>query len=229
MTSCVAAAGFPARSFGECVAALAAVFRRPRGLNTDTAEALAASSSIAATRSDAPSAARFRVEMLPHLGSAYNLARFLCRDADAAQDIVQEAFLRAFRSFAAFRGGSSRAWILTIVRNCYRDWHVEQGRARATTEPICDADVDRRLPPDEITPETHLLRNAESQEVRRQLAALPEPFREVLVLRELEELSYREIAEVTASPVGTVMSRLARARKLFATAWSARADGEAAR
>jgi len=173
-----------------------------------------------------PAAARFRAEMLPHLDAAYNLARFLCRDPDAAQDIVQEAYLRACRSFATFRGGSARAWILAIVRNCHRDWRSDR-RQTETFDPIDEEGEEHAVPRDDETPETHLLRRSEAQEVRRHLASVPEPFREVLVLRELEDLSYREIAEVTATPVGTVMSRLARARKLFATAWSSSAGAAA--
>ena len=137
---------------------------------------------------------------------------------------MQEAYLRAFRSFASYRGDGDRAWILAIVRNCHRDWHA-RSKLDAMAEPLGEDDGDggdaRGSEPasSEESPETSLLRRTEAQEVRRHLEALPEPFREILVLRELEDLSYREIAEITATPIGTVMSRLARARKLFQAAW----------
>jgi RNA polymerase sigma factor (sigma-70 family) len=180
-------------------------------------------------------AAQFRTTIIPHLDAAYNLARFLSRDPDAAQDIVQDAYLRAFRSFGDFRGGSSRAWILAIVRNCHHTWLAERRRAsigELLADSACSAADEgeageRRVwPGDESTPETDLLRRSEAQEVRSTLEALPEAFREVLVLRELEDFSYREIAEATAIPIGTVMSRLSRARKLFEAAWRHRMGDE---
>ncbi|WP_413991381.1 sigma-70 family RNA polymerase sigma factor [Labrys okinawensis] len=176
---------------------------------------------------DAAALSRFQAMMLPHLDAAHNLARFLCRDADAAEDIVQEAFLRAFRGFADYRGGSPRAWILTIVRNCHHSWWQEQKRGR--TEPLDgglteEGEPKERtdLPHEEANPESSLLERDQAAEVRAVLGALPEAFREILVLRELEDLSYREISEVTTTPLGTVMSRLARARALFAEAWKRR-------
>lgn len=187
-------------------------------------------------RSHRESAARFRDIILPHLDAAHNLARYLSGDATAAEDIVQEAYLRAFRAFGEFRGGSSRAWILTIVRNCHLNWRAEQ-RRRSNHEPLEslpladdlspeDTGIAERadLPRDEITPETILAQRMEADEVRLVLAGLPEVFRETLVLRELECLSYREISDVTAIPIGTVMSRLARARAIFATAWRQRLE-----
>jgi RNA polymerase sigma-70 factor (ECF subfamily) len=189
------------------------------------------------SRPDAAAAIRFQDLIVPHLDAAHNLARFLSRDSDAAQDIVQEAFLRAFRSFGDFRGGSPRAWILSIVRNCHHDWRV--GRRRAPTvvamasEPSqgqIEGDVDSFDPGDgardEETPETNLLRRTEAEAVRAILDGMSEPFREMLVLRELEDLTYREIADVTALPIGTVMSRLARARKMFATIWRGQRTSE---
>jgi RNA polymerase sigma factor (sigma-70 family) len=177
---------------------------------------------------DAAALARFQAMMLPHLDAAHNLARYLCRDADAAEDIVQEAFLRAFRSFADYRGGSARAWILTIVRNCHHSWWQERKRG-ARVEPLDGGLNDEGeprertdLPHEETTPETALLERDQAAEVRDILGALPEAFREILVLRELEDLSYREISDVTTTPLGTVMSRLARARAMFAEAWKRR-------
>jgi RNA polymerase sigma-70 factor (ECF subfamily) len=183
---------------------------------------------------DAAAAARFQQTILPHLDAAHNLARYLSRDADAAQDIVQEAFLRAFRSFGDFRGGSPRAWILTIVRNCHNNWRSERkhsplaanderrparcGEAEGDIDTIDLDDIAR----DEDTPETNLLRRERSKTVQAVLESMPELLREVLVLRELEDMSYREIADVTSIPIGTVMSRLARARGMFEMIWQRR-------
>lgn len=172
--------------------------------------------------------AQFDATILPHLDAAYNFARFLSRDADAAQDIVQEAFLRAHRGFAQFRGGDARAWVFAIVRNCYRGW-ARSGRERAFKEtPLGDGPGGDGpegagaydLPSDEDTPEMGLIRRSEQQRVRAVIGALPEPMREVLVLREFEDFSYRQIAEMIEVPIGTVMSRLARARQEFSLAWT---------
>jgi RNA polymerase sigma factor (sigma-70 family) len=154
---------------------------------------------------------RFEELLVPHLDAAHNLARFITRDATAAQDVVQDAFIRAFRSFAGYRGGDAKSWLLAIVRNCSFDW-LRSGRrpdANAPMDPDELADVDVR------TPEHSAVRNDEIATVRAMIHRLPEPFRETLVLRELEELSYRQIAAVTGVPIGTVMSRLARARRLL--------------
>ncbi|MFO1037155.1 MAG: sigma-70 family RNA polymerase sigma factor [Geminicoccaceae bacterium] len=173
-------------------------------------------------RADPALRAAFRAQILPHLDAAYTLARFLARDATSAEDIVQEAYLRAFRGFARFRGANPRAWILAIVRNCHRDWRTGRGLPLASLDD--EEGVERvEALTDGATPEGDLLDRSRAQEVRAVLSDLPEAFREVLVLRELEDLSYREIAEVAAIPIGTVMSRLARARQLFAAAWTARA------
>lgn len=174
-------------------------------------------------------AARFRDQILPHLDSAYSLARFLSRDGSAAEDIVQDAFLRAYRGFDQYRGGNPRAWILTIVRNCYRSWHADTRRAaaRQAQAPSGGPNADDASDPFDLddlcaegdTPEAALLRRREADAVNVVLDSLPEPFREVLVLRELEDLSYREIADITGLTIGTVMSRLARARGLFRDKW----------
>ena len=152
---------------------------------------------------------RFERTVLPHMRAAYNLARWLARSDQDAEDVVQEACLRAFRFFGGFRGGDAKAWLLTIVRNTsYSAWHGV-GTA-GTTVPLDEdtPDVEDGAP----GPEDLLLQKASGQEVREALDALPVEFREVVVLRELEGLSYKEIAEVTQLPIGTVMSRLARAR-----------------
>ncbi|THD58324.1 sigma-70 family RNA polymerase sigma factor [Phenylobacterium sp.] len=164
--------------------------------------------------------ARFREVVLPHLDAAYNFARYLSRDATAAEDIVQEAFLRAFRAFPNWRGGSSKAWLFAIVRNCFLNWAagqrgdrpvVDEG-ALSEAQSLALANV---ADPDQETPEAALLRRRDAEAIRAVIENLPEPFRETLVLRELEELSYKEIAALTATPIGTVMSRLARARQML--------------
>jgi RNA polymerase sigma factor (sigma-70 family) len=175
------------------------------------------------------SLARFKQNVVPQLDAAYNFARFLSRDADAAQDIVQEAFLRAYRSFAGYRGGDARAWIFTIVRNCYHSWLMDRRRkSRLEVDHNGEGDSEElisNIPSDEDTPEATLLREAQSKAVRLVLDAMPRPLREILVLRELEELSYRQISDITELPIGTVMSRLARARSAFGDAWRRETEG----
>jgi RNA polymerase sigma-70 factor (ECF subfamily) len=155
---------------------------------------------------------RFRRLVLPHLDGAYNFARFLCRDSATAEDVVQEAFLRAYRGFGGFRGGDARAWLYAIVRNCVFS---------SPRSPPADDIAEQQLADEADTPEDALVRASEIRAVRVAIGALPEPFREAIVLRELEELSYREIAAVTGAPIGTVMSRLARARHMLAVALGA--------
>ncbi len=168
---------------------------------------------------------RFQQTIIPHLDAAYNFARFLSRDADAAQDIVQEAYLRAYRGFGGFRDGDARAWTFTIVRNCYHAWLQEGRRKSRYEQPMTDErDSDEGLSsPDpaseEDTPEAAFVRKSEAQRVREVINRLPDAMREVLVLRELEDLSYKEIAEIIDAPIGTVMSRLARARRDFGEVW----------
>jgi RNA polymerase sigma-70 factor (ECF subfamily) len=146
--------------------------------------------------------------MLPHQASAYSLACHLSRDPVAAEDIVQEAYLNAFRGFDGWHGGASKAWLLTIVRNCF----LAGRHGRPITDPIEDAED---LPMDEPSPEDNLIARREVGLLRLEIGRLPTAFREVLILRELEEMSYKEIATITGSPIGTVMSRLARARNLL--------------
>lgn len=166
---------------------------------------------------------RFHQSVLPELDAAYSFARFLCKDGDVAHDIVQDAFLKAFRAFGGFKGGDTRAWVFAIVRNCYRDWMLGRRRlARHEMKPLDDEGEDpaiERIASDQDTPEASLMRKSEAEAVRFVLMAMPRPLREILVLREIEDLSYREIATITTLPIGTVMSRLARARKEFAKAW----------
>jgi len=159
---------------------------------------------------------RFRSVMLPHMDAAYTLARYLTRDPSAAEDIVQEAFLRAYRSFDDWRGEAPKAWLLAIVRNCFLS-SVTSAAARASAQPLDDWTDD--LPGaliDQRNPEALLADKSEAAMLRRTIEQLPEPFRETLVLRELEELSYKDIAAIAQVPIGTVMSRLARARQMLA-------------
>jgi RNA polymerase sigma-70 factor, ECF subfamily len=152
--------------------------------------------------------ARFEQVVLPHLDAAYNLARWLVRDDADAEDLAQESFLRAFKFFGGFHGGNSRAWLLTIVRNTCYTW-LQQKRAH---EPLTTFDEELHSA-QEANPETILLESVDRQMLRQALEELPVEFREVVILRELEGLSYKEIAGIVDVPVGTVMSRLARARK----------------
>jgi RNA polymerase sigma-70 factor (ECF subfamily) len=148
--------------------------------------------------------------MLPHLDAAYNLARWLLRHEHDAEDAVQDAFLRAHQSFARFRGGDGRPWLLTIVRNvCYS--RLRDQRRTAPAEPFDDDAHGSTYDP----AETNALawREAKSAHLQQALEQLAPEFREVIVLHELEGLAYREIAAVTEIPIGTVMSRLARARQ----------------
>jgi RNA polymerase sigma-70 factor (ECF subfamily) len=156
---------------------------------------------------------RFELLALPHLDAAYNLARWLTRDDHDAQDVVQEATLRALRYFGAFRGDSARAWLLQIVRNTCFSW-LKQNRP-GELQALDEAGAPEPSAPAADEPHVAALRRADREQVNRALAALPVAFREVLVLRELEELSYKDIAHITDAPVGTVMSRLARARALM--------------
>lgn len=181
-------------------------------------------------------AQEFRRLILPHLDGAYNLARYLTRDAVLSEDIVQDAVLRAFRSFAQYRGGSPRAWLFAIVRNCCRT--AQAGRAGAVSLVISESSLSEdaaaqvaQQPDPGPSPEEEVFRKADVNRVRMAIEAIPEPFRETIVLRDLEDLSYAEIAEVTGVPVGTVMSRLSRARAMLAKELlpAAKADGEQSR
>jgi RNA polymerase sigma-70 factor (ECF subfamily) len=151
---------------------------------------------------------------LPHLDAAYNLARWLTRDPADAADVVQEAMLRALRFFGGYRGGSGKSWLLAIVRNTAIDWMRTNRPAQAVT-PFQDDDPLENIPAEGDDPEAALIRIGDRQQLDRLIAALPAEFRECLVLREMEELSYKEIAAVTGVPIGTVMSRLSRARLLM--------------
>ena len=152
----------------------------------------------------------FETTLLPHLGAAYNFARWLLRDEGGAEDVVQESYLRALKYFRGYHGGDSRAWLLTIVRNTSYNW-LQQNRSRELMNPIDDA-TEALTATNDANPETVLLQRIDQDLIRQALTELPIEFREVLILREMEGLSYKEIAALAELPIGTVMSRLARAR-----------------
>jgi len=165
--------------------------------------------------------ARFASVVLPHLGDAYALARWITGDRSDAEDVVQDACLRAFRAIETFGGSNARAWTLTIVRNAAYTW-LSKRRAMPMIAVGDLEDIERaqllegasgRGPSQGPTPEAGLIAKADAAQLQAAIAALPPQFRETLVLRDLHDLDYREIAEVTGVPVGTVMSRLARARR----------------
>jgi len=176
------------------------------------------------TSNDDPERARrFRELALPCLDDVYTLARYLLRDPADAEDAVQECYLRAFRHFDTYRGPAIKPWLFAILRNvCNAEF---ARRASAQTKPIDDAPEAAEQPPlwheAQETPEGTMLRERDASAIRRLIDALAEPFRETFVLREINNLSYREIAEAAGVPVGTVMSRLARARAMLRAAWMA--------
>jgi RNA polymerase sigma-70 factor (ECF subfamily) len=152
---------------------------------------------------------RFENTMMPHLDAAYNLARWLTGDPNDAEDVAQESSLRALRFMDSFRGGDPRAWLLRIVRNTAYSF-IRKRRG----EPESTADLpEMTMTSSTAHPEAIALRNLDAEAVRKELEGLPTDFREILILREMEGLAYRKIAEIMDVPIGTVMSRLARARK----------------
>jgi RNA polymerase sigma-70 factor, ECF subfamily len=175
---------------------------------------------------------RFEAQALPHLDAAHNLARWLARSPADAEDVVQEAMLRAWRGYDGFRGGDIRPWLLTIVRNCWHDAAKDRRRRAHVPLPGEDSAAPWIKEGDELvhdgpSPEAAALVRDTGRKLDGVIAALPEEFREVLVLREMEDLSYREIASVTGAPIGTVMSRLSRARALLREAWLGQIEGGA--
>jgi RNA polymerase sigma-70 factor, ECF subfamily len=173
-------------------------------------------------------ARRFRDAALPHLDDVFTLARYLLRNAADADDAVQECYLRALRHFDSYRGPAMKPWLLSILRNVC---NAEFAR-RGTQQPAADYDDEARAETvplwqePQASPESILLRQHDGDTVRNLIAALPHQFREIIVLREINELSYQEIAQVAGIPVGTVMSRLARARAMLRAAWNV-AEGAA--
>ena len=172
---------------------------------------------------DPERARRFREAALPHLDDAYTLARYMLRDPTEAEDAVQECFLRAFKHFDSYRGPAIKPWLFAILRNVCRAEFAR--RASAPTAAVDDLPDSTEQTPlwheASETPETQMLQRRDATAIRRLVAALAEPFRETFVLREIQNLSYREIADIVEVPVGTVMSRLARARALLRAAWLA--------
>jgi RNA polymerase sigma-70 factor (ECF subfamily) len=168
-------------------------------------------------------ARRFHDAALPHLDDVYTLARYLLRNGADADDAVQECYLRALRHFDTFRGPEIKPWLFAILRNICRGEFARRSRATFamddTTEDAQDAAP--LWQEEQASPETQMLRQWDAETIRHLVAELPEPFREAIVLREINDLSYREIADVVGAPVGTVMSRLARARSMLRKAWIA--------
>jgi RNA polymerase sigma-70 factor (ECF subfamily) len=158
---------------------------------------------------------RFERIVLPHLDDAYTLARYMLRDEHDAQDVVQDAVLRALRYFDGYREGDARAWLLAIVRNCCLTWQ-RRHRGDRLVVPFANEVAEQISDPRET--DTLAIDRSNRAMLERALATLPTEFREVIVLREVEELSYKEISDVIGVPMGTVMSRLARARKRLAVA-----------
>jgi len=160
---------------------------------------------------------------MPHLDAAYNLARWLTRDVHDAEDVVQDACVRALRYLASLQGSDARAWLLTIVRNAFYDWLARNRPAEVVQ--VGDDAMEAIVDVAAVDPQQAALRSAETRALADAVAELPLQFREVLVLREIEGLSYKEIAQVAGIPMGTVMSRLARARALLQRSPMLRAIG----
>jgi len=167
----------------------------------------------------------FEQTVLPHIDAAYNLARWIINDDQDAEDIVQESFLRAQKYFASFQGGNSRAWLLSIVRNTCYTWLNQNQMQRKTTDLLDEIASDEM---DQSNPEYSLQIKTDRESVALALEKLPVEYRELIVLRELEEMSYKEIALIAGIPIGTVMSRLARARERLKTCLAQRQDEEGA-
>lgn len=172
----------------------------------------------------------FEQAILPHLDAAFNLARWILNNDQDAEDLVQEAYLRAFKYFPSYQGGSSRAWLLTIVRNVCYTW-LHQNRAREIELELKEELSSEAIAagaPEAANPESFLEMQTDHQRVARALEKLPAGYRELIVLREMEGMSYKEIALIGGIPIGTVMSRLARARQRLKECLSQREDGDAA-
>lgn len=162
-------------------------------------------------------AGRFGEVVLPHLGDALALARWMTGSSDDAEDVVQDACLKAYAGISTYAGGSARAWLLAIVRNCSYSW-LAKNRPRSLVMAGDLADLDGIAGnggQDDATPEAALIAKSDAAALAAAISSLPHPFREVLVLRDVNGLSYREIATMLCLPIGTVMSRLSRARALL--------------
>ena len=171
-------------------------------------------------RNEADKARRFRAAALPHLDALYTVARYITRSAADAEDAVQECYLRAFRHFDGLRGSDIKPWLMAILRNVCRAEFARRSNV-VVMERKTDG-IDDAVPlwqEDQESPEGGIVRRQNAESVRGLLKALPEQFREVIVLRDIEDLSYREIAQAVDAPIGTVMSRLARGRGMLRAAW----------
>jgi len=168
-------------------------------------------------------ARRFRDAALPHLDDVFTLARYLMRNTADAEDAVQECYLRALRHFDSYRGPAMKSWLLTILRNVCNAEFARRGK-QETLADSPPGETPMEAAPiwqgSQASPEMVLLQQHDDDKIRQLVAALPAQFREVIVLREINDLSYQEIAQVAAVPVGTVMSRLARARSMLRSAWN---------
>jgi len=195
--------------------------RTPQQALSWTTEATAGNGS----ESQEDKARRFRDAALPHLNDVYTLARYLLHDTSDAEDGVQECYLRALRHFDTFRGPAIKPWLFAILRNvCRSEFARRSGGLRCVDQDVDEVDKDGGAASalwqeQQASPEAEVLQQRDAETIRRFVAELPQPFREAIVLREINDLSYREIADVIGIPVGTVMSRLARARSLLRKAW----------
>src|SRR6201997_3805424 len=173
---------------------------------------------------DPDKARRFRDAALPHLDDAFTLARYLMRNATDAEDAVQECYLRALRHFDSYRGPAMKPWLLAILRNVCNAEFARRSKEEVPTDYSQDETLAEEMPmwqEPQASPEKMIVRRQDTATIRRLVAELPEPFREAIVLREMNNLSYQEIAQVAGVPVGTVMSRLARGRAMLRAAWNA--------
>ncbi len=168
--------------------------------------------------------ARFEGQVLPHLDAAYRFARWLCRGGEA-DDVVQDAVLRAYRSFDALRGSDAKAWLLTIVRNCHLTAAKQQQRRTFVPLPE-ENDANHAMLASDENPQDDAIRSDQKEVLDRLVASLPEEHRTVLMLREIEEMGYAQIAAVINVPIGTVMSRLARSRAALKAKWLQEVEGE---
>ena len=169
-------------------------------------------------------AQRFRDAALPHLNQVYTVARYLMRNSNDAEDAVQECYLRALRYFDSFQGPAMKPWLLAILRNVCNAEFARRSKEEVPTDYTQEESLAEEMPmwqEPQASPEKMIVRRQDTATIRRLVAELPEPFREAIVLREMNNLSYQEIAQVAGVPVGTVMSRLARGRAMLRAAWNA--------
>jgi RNA polymerase sigma-70 factor, ECF subfamily len=194
---------------------------RTRGTRRGGAGERGAMASVA--EDDEDRARRFRDAALPYLDDAFTLARYLMRNAADAEDAVQECYLRALRHFDSYRGPAMKPWLLTILRNVCNAEFARRGRHDASLDDAEDEAAQQQplWQEPQASPEALLLQQHDGETIGRLIGALPQAFREVIVLREINELSYQDIAQVAGVPVGTVMSRLARARAMLQSTWNA--------